>query len=232
MEARALSDCPERSSAHDAPRIFAAVNLRLFFLALILLPLGEGCSLFYSTPVKLIEEKQFYEPLPAALSDDYFHSPAGDLAGHYPNGWLLTNIEHIPELENMGFVYTDSVRSWAVTLIEIPNSADLRRRYEKDGLLAAAEESLNLHRAKIAGLKLTRNPEIFTQARRQFANYEITRGTDGKVLRSRYVVFTTGVRFYELAMVQLLETGPVEGYLANYRLLQSVIGSLEGVPGR
>jgi hypothetical protein len=232
VETCSLSNCLEPELALASPRIFATVNLRLLLLALLLLPLAEGCSLFYSTPVKLIEEKAFYDPLPAALSDDYFHSPAGDLAGHYPSGWLQTNIEHIPELENVGFVYTDSVHSWAIALLEIPGSADLRRRYEKDGLLAAAEESLNLHKAKIAGVKLTRSPEIFYQYKRRFANYEILRGTDGSALRSRYVVFTTGVRFYELSMVQLVETGPVEGYLANYRLLQSVIGSLEGVPGR
>ncbi len=208
------------------------VNVRRLLTALILLSFVEGCSLFYSTPVKLVEEKPFYDPLPGALSDDYFHSPVGDLAGHYPSGWLLTNIEHISELENVGFVYTDSLRSWAITLMEIPGSADLRRRYEKDGLLAAAEESVNLHRQKVEGFRLTRNPEVFLQAKRQFANYEIVRGSAEMPLHSRYVIFTTGVRFYELAMIQLRETKPAEGYLANYRLLQSVIGSLEGVPGR
>jgi hypothetical protein len=209
-----------------------AVNLRTLLTAAALLSFLEGCSLFYPAPVKLVDEKQYYDPLVGKLSDDYFHSPVGDLAGHYPAGWLQANIEHIPSLENIGFVYADSIHSWALTLMEVPGSADLRRRYEKDGLLAAAEESMNLHKARIDGFKLTRNPELFRQSKREFANYEITRNSSAGPLHSRYVVFTTGVRFYELAMVQLLETKPSEAYLENYQLLQSVIGSLEGVPSK
>ncbi|MBS1903190.1 MAG: hypothetical protein JSS75_05755 [Bacteroidetes bacterium] len=207
------------------------MKFRLLVLGLLCLPLAQGCSLFYPAPVKLAEEKAFYDPYPSALSDDYFHSPVGDLAGHYPSGWLQTNIEHIQPLENVAFVYTDSIRSWALTLIEIPGSASLRRRYDQDGLLAVAEESINIHRSKIEGFRLERNPEVFTQYHRPFANYEISRGPD-HILHSRYVVFTTGVRFYELGMVQLRQTAPAGPYLSNYRLLQSVIGSLEGVPSR
>ena len=187
-----------------------------------------GCSLFYTTP-KLIEEKPFYESS-GQLEFDYFHSPIGDIAGRYPKGWLQVNIEHIQELENVAFVYSDTSRTWVMTLEEISGSADLRRRYELNGLLAVAEESINLHRTRVPNISLSRPPEIFKQSRMRFANYEITRATGDSLIHGRYVVFTTGIRYYELGMIELQPHSQGEGYLSNYRLLQSVISSLEGVP--
>lgn len=202
-------------------------SLFLYF-SLALLLAASGCSLFYPS-VKLIEEKPFYE-YGGQLEDDYFHSPVGDLAGRYPKGWLQANIEHIQDLENVGFVYTNIDRNWAMILQEIPGSADLRRRYELQGLLAIAEESINLHRTKNNNFSISRAPELFKQSRMRFANYEIVRGYADTATWSRYVVFTTGIRYYELGMIQLRPVGPPNPYLENYRLLQSVISSLEGVP--
>ncbi len=202
----------------------------LYILVLLaLLVFGEGCSLFYSTP-KLIPEKHFYELLPASLEDDYFHSPVGDLAGKYPKGWLQVNLEHIAALENVAFTYTNPERSWAMTLIEIPGSADLRMRYEKSGLLSIAEESINSHRQKINNFTITRAPETFKQYGMHFANYEISRGSGDSIAYGRYVVFSTGIRYYELSMVQLRSGSNTMINIENYRLLQSVISSLEGVP--
>ncbi len=205
----------------------------LYILVLLaLLVFGEGCSLFYSTP-KLIREKPFYELLPASLEDDYFHSqtlPTPDLAGKYPKGWLQVNLEHIAALENNIFTYTNPERSWAMTLVEIPRSADLMMRYEKRGLLALAEESINTRRQKINNFAITRAPETFTQYGMHFANYEISRGSGDSIAYGRYVVFSTGIRYYELSMVQLRGTSNTMINIENYRLLQSVISSLEGVP--
>lgn len=194
-----------------------------------LLVVVEGCALFYSTP-KLIPEKHFYELLPQSLEDDYFHSPLGDLAGKYPKGWLQINLEHIAPLENVAFTYTNPERTWAMTLIEIPGSADLRMRYQKSGLLSIAEESINLHRLKIDRFTITRSPETFAQYGMRFANYEISRGSGDSMAYGRYVVFSTGIRYYELSMVQLRGVSNPMINIENYRLLQSVISSLEGVP--
>ena len=213
----------------DQSGIFAAVKLYRVAILLSLAVLASVCSLFY-TPVKLIPEKPFYEPLPASLEDDYFHSPVGDIAGKYPKGWLLANIEHIAELENVAFVYTNSSRDWAMTLVEIPGSADLRRRYEQNGLLAIAEQSIADHRTKSPSMTITRAPEDFKESRMHFANYEVARGSSDSTLHSRYVVFTTGIRYYELGIVELRPAEPSGGFMVNYRLLQSVIGTLEGVP--
>ena len=204
----------------------------LFLFAATIVAFVSGCSLFYSTP-KVEPVKPIYNTIPHSLEEDYFHSPVGDVAGHYPKEWLQTNIEHVQELENLGFVYTNPERTWALTLEEIPGSADLRRRYEKDGLLAIAEESINLHRKKTPEFQISRAPENFTQSTMPFANYELTRGGADSTLHSRYVLFTTGIRFYEIGMSELTQSARTtanNGYLANYELLQSVISSLEGVP--
>jgi hypothetical protein len=204
--------------------------VKLFVIALIAaISVGcAGCSLFYSTP-KLIEEKPFYDR-GGQLEFDYFHSPIGDVAGKYPKGWLQVNIEHIQELENVAFVYTDTSRTWVLTLEEIAGSADLRRRYELNGLLAIAEESINLHRTRTHNIAISRPPEVFKESRMRFANYEITRGSGDSLTHGRYVVFTTGIRYYELGIIELRPHPSSESYLSNYRLLQSVISSLEGVP--
>ncbi len=208
--------------------IFVVVRSLFLIISLALLLAAEGCSLFYPK-VKLIEEKPFYE-YGGQLEDDYFHSPVGDLAGKYPKGWLQANIEHIQDLENVGFVYTNVERNAALILQEIPGSADLRRRYEQQGLLAIAEESINLHRTKNNNFSISRPPELFKESKMRFANYEIVRGYGDTVTYARYVVFTTGIRYYELGMIQLRPASPSGAYLANYHLLQSVISSLEGVP--
>ncbi|HYM19828.1 MAG TPA: hypothetical protein VEW28_02370 [Candidatus Kapabacteria bacterium] len=204
----------------------------LFLFAATIIAFTSGCSLFYSTPKPTIS-KPIYDAPSNALEDDYFHSPVGDVAGHYPKQWLQTNIEHVSELENLGFVYTNPDRTWALTLEEIPGSADLRRRYEKDGLLSVAEESINLRRKKTSEFQISRAPELFTQNSMQFANYEIVRKASDSSYHSRYVLFTTGIRFYEIGISELSQNArnsANNGYLANYELLQAVISSLEGVP--
>jgi hypothetical protein len=63
-----------------------------------------------------------------------------------------------------------------------------------------------------------------------FASYEYA-GSEtrtGTIHQNRSVVFTTGARFYELAMIELKPTLKMN-HIANFRLLESVIGGLEGV---
>lgn len=188
-----------------------------------------GCSLFYTAP-KVEKIKPLYEMSKTSLDEEYFHSPVGDIAGHIPMGWLQVNTESIPELENILCVYTDSSRSLAMVLMEIPGTADLRRKVERDGILALAEESFQSKLKKHSDLNLSRQAQSFTLDSMLFANYEYTQSLNGGgILHSRVVAFSAGVRFYELAMVELRPSTDQNQYLENFRLLQSVVAGLEGV---
>jgi hypothetical protein len=196
------------------------------FLFLLLL---SGCSLFYSkAEVKVI--KPPYDPIPNALDREYFHSQSGDLIGHYPKDWLEANIENIEALEGLTQVYTDVARENAFTLAEIPGSADLRRRANRDGLIALAEESIRLRSQRKVVFTVVKQPEVFTEKNLQYASYEYeTKDKENKAsLEHRIVCVSTGVRFYELGILQLRPGTDKMAYLENFRLLQSVIAGLEG----
>jgi len=198
------------------------------FLFLSLLFLG-GCSLFYSTP-KVEKIKPLYEMSETPLDEEYFHSPTGDIAGHIPKGWLQVNTESIPELENILSVYTDPTRSEAMVLMEIPGSADLRRKIERDGILALAEESFQSKVKKHPSISLTKRSEAFSVDSMLFVNYEYAQSIEGgSALHNRVVAFSAGVRFYELAMVELRPEQGLKQETENFRLLQSVVAELEGV---
>lgn len=189
-----------------------------------------GCQLF-APKAKVVEEKRApYEPLANVLSDEYFHSPTGDIVGHFPKGWLQVNVENDPDLDQILFIYTDAKRANGLVLTEVPGSAEVRRLVERDGLVALTQESFRLKSAKSKQqLSITRQPEIFTIAGDLFASYEYSStDADGSKKYHRGVVFTTGDRFYELAMVQLTVQSEAAA-IENFRLLQSVIGALEGV---
>jgi hypothetical protein len=73
---------------------------------------------------------------------------------------------------------------------------------------------------------------LFAVNNKLFAGYEYSApdSTGSFELDHRAVVFTTGVRFYELTMVELASSNapPELRKSENFRLLQSVIGALEG----
>jgi hypothetical protein len=103
---------------------------------------------------------------------------------------------------------------------------------ERDGISALAEESfLTKTKKKGSALMMTRKPEVFTENENLFASYEYTNVRDsGAVQRtSRIAVFTTGPRFYELGMIELAQPQTADTHAANFKLLESVIGTLEGV---
>ena len=171
-----------------------------------------------------------YEPIPNALDKEYFRSETGDLIGHYPHDWLQVNLENNPELEDITEVYTDAKRTNALVLEEIPGGAELRRKVERDGLIAIAEESIQLRIKKNRSFQVTKQPAKFETDGIEYASYEYSTtelGGTGQ-LRHRVICVSTGVRYYELAMVQLRLNNDNMGYLENFRLLQSVIASLEG----
>lgn len=202
------------------------IMYRYFYWALLFL---SGCSLFYSS-AKVEKKKPLYGYSSTPLDEDYFHSPTGDVAGHIPKGWLQVNTESIPELENVLAVYTNPDRSRAMVLTEIPGSADLRRKVERDGILALAEESFQAKLQKHTSLTITLQPEAFTIDSMLFVNYEYIQKLDsGGVLHNRVVAFSAGVRFYEIAIVELRPSSNPNQYLENFRILQSVIAGLEGV---
>jgi hypothetical protein len=198
---------------------------RIFVFLLLL----SGCSLFYSKPeVKVI--KPPYDPIPNALDEEYFRSQSGDLIGHYPKDWLEANIENIEALEGLTQVYTDAARENAFIVAEIPGSADLRRRVDHDGLIAIAEESIQMRSRRKVTFTVTKQPEVFTEKNLHYASYEYeTQDKENKsALKHRIVCVSTGVRFYELGILQLRSGTDKMAYLENFRLLQSVIAGLEG----
>src|SRR5437868_4876537 len=73
--------------------------------SLFLLVLTAGCGIFGKAekgPTNLPP----YVPIAGALDEEYLHSPSGDLAAHYPKGWLHVDIRQIP-MSNVEEVYTD-----------------------------------------------------------------------------------------------------------------------------
>lgn len=196
---------------------------------ILLFAVFSGCSLFYakSDPIQV---KPPYEPMPNALDREYFRSMTGDLIGHYPLDWLQVNLEDNPELEDISEVYTDTKRANALVLEEIPGGAELRRKVERDGYVALAEESIQLKVKKNRNFQVTKQPEKFETGGIEYSAYEYSTSEVGSngTLRHRVICVSTGVRYYELGMIQLRLNDDPMGYLANFRLLQSVIASLEG----
>lgn len=191
----------------------------------------SGCALFGGITKPTVQGPP-YEVMPGVLDRDYFRSTVGDIAGHYPKDWLLVNTENIPELDNLIFVYSDPERARALVLTEISGTAELRRNVERDGILALAEASFQQKQKKTGNkLVMTHSPEVFTVNDKLFASYEYSNNPDSNAQRTenRVAVFTTGVHFYELGMLELQSNFSKPAHLENFRLLQSVIGSLDGV---
>jgi hypothetical protein len=202
---------------------------RSHYALFALLAVLSGCSLFYSKPEPKII-KPPYEPIPNALDREYFRSETGDLIGHYPKDWLQVNLENNPELEDITELYTDEKRANGLVLREIPGGAELRRKVERDGLIAICEESIQLKVKKGKPFQVTKQPEKFETDGIEYSGYEYTTSDHGTntALKHRVICVSTGVRYYELGMLQLRPNPDNMGYLENFRLLQSVIASLEG----
>jgi hypothetical protein len=203
---------------------------KTLFSLVVLMPL---VALTACGPSKPVVKPLLYQAYgPEALDSHFFHSNVGDIAGHYPNGWLQVNIEALPEFQNVLFLYTDRTRTNGLVLSEIPGSAELRRNVERDGLLAIAQASFSIKTLRQPKVKLARESELFAVNNKLFAGYEYSApdSTGSFELDHRAVVFTTGVRFYELTMVELASSNvpPELRKSENFRLLQSVIGALEG----
>ncbi|HWF43238.1 MAG TPA: hypothetical protein VG537_01220 [Candidatus Kapabacteria bacterium] len=191
--------------------------------------IASGCGLF-TTATKPTLPSTPYPPLSNALDEEYLHSPAGDMAARYPAGWLHVDIATIP-MQNVLEVYTDPERARALVLTEIPGTAEFRRSVERDGMTALADASFAMKSAKMPGkLTITRAPEIYTVSSKLFASYQYAE-TGSDTLRrkeNRIVVFTTGAKFYELGLIELGTPSDPAQHIQNFRLLESVIGSLEG----
>jgi hypothetical protein len=209
--------------------IFVSMHiLRRISYVLPLAFLAVSCGILSKTE-KASLPKSPYSALPAALSDEYFHSPAGDIAGRYPADWLRVDISSIP-MEHVLFVYTDRDRRRALILSEIPATAEFRRNVERDGITAVADQSFATKTARRAGLSIVHPTDIYTISNRLFASYEYAEPGDSTRRRiNRVAVFTTGARFYELALAELSDPNSSTEHTTNFQLLESVIGSLEGV---
>jgi hypothetical protein len=203
------------------------VHPRLAALLLVVVALS-GCGIFgkaEKTPLPTAP----YTALAGSLDPEYFHSPSGDIAGRYPANWLRVNVSGMP-LEHVLFVYTDPERRNALVLSELPATAEFRRNVERDGMTALADQSFANKSSRHPGLSIVRPTDIYTIGGKLFATYEYSEPGDSTSRRiNRVALFTTGARFYELAMVELQNPRSSNEQTTNFRLLEAVIGSLEGV---
>jgi hypothetical protein len=188
-----------------------------------------GCSLFTKAEKQPLPATP-YPPLPNALDEEYLHSPSGDMAARLPKGWLHVDVNTIP-MQNVLEVYTDPERERVLVLLEIPGTAEFRRNVERDGMMALADESFAMKSTKLPGkLTVTRAPDIYMVHNKLFASYEYAEISPDSLHRkeNRIVLFTTGAKFYELGMIELTQPVDPSEHIQNFRLLESVIGSLEG----
>jgi hypothetical protein len=189
-----------------------------------------GCGIF-GTANKPKPIAPPYPPLADALDEEYLHSPTGDIAAHYPKGWLQVDIRTIP-MTNVEEVFTDPERRWALVLSEIPATAEFRRNVARDGMMALADQSFATKSAKAPGnIIITRPAEVYSENGKLFASYDYAEaGTDSlHRIENREVLFTTGSKFYELGMIGLDSPNSPLERVQNFRLLESVTASLEGV---
>jgi hypothetical protein len=185
----------------------------------------------FGNAVKTVPVAPPYLPLSRALDEDYLHSPTGDIAAHYPKGWLHVDIQTIP-MTNVEEVYTNPERSWALVLAEIPATAEFRRSVARDGMMALADESIAGKSTKAPDkLMITRPAEVYSENGKLFASYDYAEAGSDSLHRieNREVLFTTGSKFYELGMVELEAPESPSEAVQNFRLLESVTASLEGV---
>jgi hypothetical protein len=188
-----------------------------------------GCGLF-GTAGREASPTTPYPALPDALDESYMHSPSGDIAARYPTGWLHVDIHTIP-MENVLEVYTDQARERAVVLAEIPATAEFRRMVERDGMNALSEESFRRKSAKAPHeLMITRPSMLYTVKGKLFVSYDYADMFVDSTKRREHsvVLFTTGARFYELSIIELVPPQDAGQHIQNFRLLQSVVASLEG----
>ena len=205
------------------------LRIYLSLLFLILAVIASGCGLFSKAEKPVVQNP--YTVIPGALGEDYFHSPSGDIAGRYPREWLQVDIRTIP-MQNVLEVYTDEDRERALVLSEIPATAEFRRSVERDGMAALADESFASKSDKQPGkLVITRPDQIYTENGKLVASYEYAESQSDSLHRkeNRVVLFTTGSKFYELAVIELEYPVDSNQHTQNFRLLESVVASLEGV---
>jgi hypothetical protein len=116
-------------------------------------------------------------------------------------------------------------------LAEIPATAEFRRMVERDGMNALAEESFRRKSAKSPKeLMIMRPSMLYTVSGKLFVSYDYGEMFVDSTKRREHsvVLFTTGARFYELSMVELVPPPAMAQHVQNFRLLQSVVASLEG----
>ena len=196
---------------------------------LIVVAVCSGCGVFGKAEKEAVPTTP-YPPLVNALDEEYLHSPAGDVAARHPLGWLHVDITTIP-MQNVLEVYTDPERAWALVLSELPATAEFRRSVERDGMAALVDQSFAMKSAKLPGkLVITRPTEIYTVNGKIFASYQYGDNSADSLHRkeNREILFTTGAKFYELGMIELMQPKDPSEHLLNFRLLESVVASLEG----
>src|SRR5665213_2707619 len=100
---------------HKRARATKPVFLEKTWVIFLTLSLS-GCGIFGTSERQALPVPP-YAPVAGALDESYLHSPSGDIAAHYPSGWLQVDISTIP-LANVEEVYTDHERRRALVLAE------------------------------------------------------------------------------------------------------------------
>lgn len=192
------------------------------FIVMILAAVFTGCSGSSESAADAVEIAYRYAPN-AEMTSAWISTANGDLSVLTPAGW-----EETVDQKNAPNVVLWLVKEdYSTSLSFTPMNMDpaLYDALKKDGVLAVAKVSLSMKKDNAKKpVTVIQQPETFILKSKAFAAYEYT--IDGSRTIIRVVVFDTGKRFMECALLPATNTiTPAE----NRRLFetqQSVLASM------
>lgn len=194
-------------------------GLPFAFLCLILLASCGG------TPAEITTSGAGagYRYAPSAdMSATVVQTAVGDVVARCPNGWMETmDLKNAPQIV-LWLVKEDYSASISFTPIAMDPA--LYTTLKKDGLRSVAKVSLNLKKDYAQdSLKVIQETEYFRLNNRDFAAYEYSAGGSDVV---RVVVFDTGSRFMECAVLPATSPRGAEEIHRDFVVQQSVLASM------
>ena len=147
---------------------------------------------------------------------------AGDVVVRCPKGWIETmDLKNAPQIA-LWLVKEDYSASISFTPIAMDPA--LYATLKKDGLRSVAKVSLNLKKGYSQdSLRVIQETEYFRLNTRDFAAYEYSAGGTDVV---RVVVFDTGSRFMECAVLPATAPRGAEESWRDFVVQQSVLASM------
>jgi len=153
-------------------------------------------------------------------------STNGEVTLNIPQGWFATSDEKSAPHLLIWLISNDY--NATITLTEMKASPEVHARLKENGLTALAMVSLDLRKAKATGMfEIVSPPQQFAANGHTFCGYEYT--TDNRKTINRIIVFDTGKRYYELALVPLPKEGVDKKLDAKglFIIQQSVLSTLK-----